>query len=153
VRNVSVDWPDPTLLRAHRHGAVPRLRRSVAAEAPEVVLVDTSVWIEFLRKGYGPLDDALAEGEALTHPFVIGELACGGLRAGHEVRRLVQRLPKVEEATHDEVMAMVERRRLSGSGIGWIDAHLVASALIARVPLLTLDKALANVWASVSDAR
>lgn len=118
-----------------------------------MVLVDTSVWIEFLRKGHRPLDQALAEGKALTHPFVIGELACGGLRGGHEVRRLVERLPQVEEATHDEVMAMIERRRLSGSGIGWIDAHLVASALISRARLLTLDKALANVWADVSESR
>jgi len=118
-----------------------------------VVLVDTSVWIEFLRKGYGPLDDALAEGTVLTHPFVVGELACGGLRAGHEVRRLVERLPTVEEATHDEVLAMLDQRRLSGTGIGWIDAHLMASALISGSSLLTLDKRLASTWARIPRAR
>jgi predicted nucleic acid-binding protein len=118
-----------------------------------VVLVDTSVWVEFLRKGYGPLDDALADQAVLTHSFVLGELACGGLRAGHEMRRLVQRLPKVEEATQEEVLAMLDQRRLSGTGIGWIDAHLMASALIAGVRLLTLDKALASAWARIPGAR
>lgn len=118
-----------------------------------MVLVDTSVWIEFLRKGHASLDLALAEGRVVTHPFVIGELACGGLRAGHDVRRLIQRLPKVEEATHEEVMAMLERRRLSGSGIGWIDAHLVASAIVSGAQLLTVDKSLASVWARLSGGR
>lgn len=118
-----------------------------------MLLVDTSVWIEFLRKGYGPLDVALAERKVVTHPFVVGELACGGLRAGHEVRRLLQRLPTVDEATHDEVMELLERRRLFGSGIGWIDAHLLASTLISGARLLTLDKSLAGAWARVSSAR
>jgi predicted nucleic acid-binding protein len=118
-----------------------------------MVLVDTSAWIEFLRRGYAPLDEALAEREVVTHRFVIGELACGGLRSGHEVRRLLQRLPTVNEATHDEVMGMLERRRLFGSGLGWIDAHLLASALISGARLLTLDRSLASAWSKVSGAR
>ena len=118
-----------------------------------MVLVDTSVWIEHPRHGHPALDRALAAGEVVTHPFVLGELACGGLGKAREIRTLLGALPRVDEATHDEVVAMVDARRLAGSGIGWIDAHLLAAALIARIDLMTLDRALAAAWERLARSR
>lgn len=118
-----------------------------------MVLVDTSAWIELMRRGHAELDRALSDGRVLTHPFVLGELACGSLAREREIRGLLDTLPRVEEATHDEVMMMVQAKRLAGSGIGWIDAHLITSALIARVELLTLDRALGRAWERASAIR
>lgn len=105
------------------------------------VLVDTSSWIDHLR-GKGGLDDLLHDDAVLTHPFVVGELACGSLAGRTEVLGLLARLPAVEVASHDEVMTTVETHRLWGGGLGWVDAHLLAAALLAGCPLLTRDRAL-----------
>ena len=80
----------------------------------------------------------------LVHPFVFGELACGSLRARPTILGYLRNLPAALVADHYEVLELVERRGLAGTGIGWIDAHLLASALIAGAPLWTLDKALAT---------
>lgn len=80
----------------------------------------------------------------LVHPFVFGELACGNLRARATILGYLRNLPEASVADHDEVLALVERRGLAGTGIGWIDAHLLASALIAGASLWTLDKGLAT---------
>jgi len=110
-----------------------------------VILVDTSVWIDHLRSPSAPLVAALEEGDVLTHPFVIGELACGNIRNRAEILQLLEDLPQAREATHAEVMAMVERRRLMGIGIGYVDAHLLAAtALTPSASLLTLDRRLAG---------
>ena len=110
-----------------------------------MILVDTSVWIDHLRSTNAVLTSALEEGEVVTHPFVIGELACGNIRNRAEVLQLLEDLPQAREATHAEVMAMVDRRRLMGIGIGYVDAHLLAAtALTPSVSLLTLDRRLAD---------
>lgn len=101
-----------------------------------MILVDTSVWVDHLRRGDETLRRALEEGEVLVHPFVIGELACGNMRNRSEVLRLLEDLPRAREATHEEVMAMVDARRLMGVGIGYVDAHLLAAA--ALTPLTSL---------------
>lgn len=82
----------------------------------------------------------------LTHPFVVGELACGQLRSRSLVLDLLQQLPSAAIAEHDEVIHMVEARRLAGTGIGWIDAHLLASARLSDATLWTHDSALARAW-------
>ncbi|MEX2322738.1 MAG: PIN domain-containing protein [Acidimicrobiia bacterium] len=105
------------------------------------VLVDTSMWIDHLR-GEGGLEDLLHDGAVLTHPFVVGELACGSLAERAEVLGLLSRLPAVEVVSHDEVMTTVETHRLWGGGLGWVDAHLLAAALLAGCPLLTRDRPL-----------
>ena len=110
-----------------------------------MILVDTSVWVDHLRSGNPRLVSHLEEGEVLTHPFVIGELALGGLGRGSEILDLLGNLPGAKVALHDEVLAMIEDRSLSASGIGWVDAHLVASALLTNVPLWSLDRKLAAV--------
>jgi len=104
-----------------------------------MTLVDTSVWIDHFRSGNRSLAGMLEREEVLTHPFVIGELACGQLRNRDEILELMAALPSATMADHDDVLALVERHRLHGRGIGWIDAHLLAAARLADASLWTLD--------------
>ena len=106
------------------------------------MLVDTSVWINHLRKASADLEHFLDEGVVTTHPFVIGELACGSLRRRTVVLRLIEALPFTPVATHDEVLALIERQRLHGAGLGWIDMHLLASARLAGQSLWSADRRL-----------
>jgi predicted nucleic acid-binding protein len=108
------------------------------------VLVDTSVWIDHLRRGNAQLATRLENGEVEYHPFVVGELACGILARRGEILSLMESLPRVLEAEHEEVLSLVESRQLSGRGLGWIDVHLLASAMLQRTTLWTLDKRLAE---------
>lgn len=111
-----------------------------------MILADTSVWIEHLKRGSARLADALHHGAVATHPFVIGDLACGNLRNRREVLDLLGRLPRVPVATDAEVLDFIERRRLMGVRIGYVDAHLLASVVLAGdVTLWTLDTRLAAV--------
>lgn len=75
----------------------------------------------------------------MTHPFVIGELACGSLRERAEILRLLTALPLTPVASHDEVLEFIDRGHLHGSGLGWVDVHLLASAKLARVSLWSAD--------------
>jgi predicted nucleic acid-binding protein len=109
------------------------------------VFVDTSVWVDHLRRGEPLLQDFLSSGQVTTHPFVIGELACGNLSNRGELLALLSELPLVTIATHEEVMHLIERNRLNGKGLGWIDMHLLASALMSHSPLWTRDRRLASV--------
>ena len=105
-----------------------------------MTLVDTSVWIDYFRNGNVVLEQLLLDAEVLIHPFVVGELALGRIRNRAEVMELLSNLPGVEVAEHREVIQLVQSRDLAGSGIGWIDAHLAAAAMIARARLLTFDR-------------
>jgi len=107
-----------------------------------VTLVDTSVWIDHLRQGNDRLSDLLHRDEVLVHPFVVGELALGSMRNRAEIMGLLRSLPHLAVADHDEVLALVGSRRLAGTGIGWVDAHLLASAIIASAGLFTADRPL-----------
>jgi predicted nucleic acid-binding protein len=107
------------------------------------VFVDTSVWVDHLRRGEPLLQDFLSAGEVATHPFVIGELACGNLSKRGEVLALLSELPLVTMATNEEVLHLIDRHKLNGKGLGWIDMNLLASALISRIPLWTRDRRLA----------
>jgi predicted nucleic acid-binding protein len=110
-----------------------------------VILVDTSVWVEHLRRGLPRLVTLLQEGEVLIHPWVIGELACGHLRNRHQVLQLLQGLPLATVASDAEVLLLIERQRLMGRGIGYVDAHLLASARLSHCRLWTQDRRLAAV--------
>jgi hypothetical protein len=114
-----------------------------------VILVDTSVWVDHLRRGNTRLGTLLHRGEVICHPFVIGELACGTLKQRGEILRLLEELPAARVATHREVMAMLQSQRLMGCGLGYVDLHLVAAARLDHVPLWTLDKRLAGTAARV----
>ncbi len=110
------------------------------------VLVDTSVWIRFLsnRAPYATeLDALLSRDEVSGHDFVYGELLIGD-KGGR--KKLLAEYELMDQATmvaHDEVVAFVRDRKLHGRGIGWIDAHLLASALVGRLRLWTADPPLA----------
>ncbi len=117
-----------------------------------MILVDTSVWIDYFRSGARRLRKLLEDEQVLTHPFVIGELACGSIRNRAEILGLLERLPQAQAAEHREVLALVAGRRLYGCGIGWVDAHLLSAALLSRATLWTLDRPLARVAGSLSIA-
>jgi len=107
-----------------------------------MVLVDTSVWVCHLREGDPDLEQLLNDGEAMCHPFIVGELACGNVRNRQEVLSLLQRLPVAIQARHEEILQFIEQNRLMGKGLGYIDVHLFASAVLTGVPLWTYDKRL-----------
>ena len=107
-----------------------------------MVLVDTSVWVSHLRTGNKHLEQLLIDGEVATHPFIIGELACGNLKNRKDILTLLQFLPQSKLASHDEVMQFIEANGLMGIGIGYIDAHFLASARLSRLRIWTLDKKL-----------
>jgi predicted nucleic acid-binding protein len=108
-----------------------------------VILADTSVWIDHLRKGSPKLSALLSDGLVVCHPFVIGELACGNIRNRVEILSLLAALPSATGAEHDEALRLVTDRKLHDRGLGWIDVHLLASTLLSGCRLWTKDKALA----------
>jgi predicted nucleic acid-binding protein len=110
-----------------------------------VILVDTSVWIDHFRRDNHTLADLLEGGGAWTHEFVMGELATGNLNRRTEILYYLEHLPRAGTAGHDEVLGLIEDRKLHGIGLGWIDAHLLASAMLEGLPLWSLDKTLAGV--------
>ena len=107
-----------------------------------MILVDTSVWVDHLRRGDRTLVSLLNEGEVLCHPFVIGELACGNLQKRVEILALLSALPSAAVATHEEALLLLSEQRMSGRGLGWVDVHLLASSLLSGTALWTRDKAL-----------
>lgn len=111
-----------------------------------MILVDTSVWIDHLRAGVPALVEALETGDVMTHPFVIGELACGTLKNRGEILALLADLPSATVGTDDETLQYIERHRLMGKGIGYIDAHLLVSVTLTdEARLWTTDKRLAEI--------
>jgi predicted nucleic acid-binding protein len=112
------------------------------------VLVDTSVWIRFLsnRAPYANrLDELLNRDEVSGHDFVLGELLIGDKGGRKALLADYERMDHAPLVPHPEVVAFVRDRKLHGRGIGWIDVHLLASALVARLELWTADPALATV--------
>jgi predicted nucleic acid-binding protein len=112
-------------------------------------LVDTSVWRRYLagqttRQQRRVMDELLDEdGAVLVHPAVVGELVLGGLSEREE--ELLGRLPHVPELANAEILSFVKHRGLTRRGIGWVDAHLLANALVASADLWTFDRGLATV--------
>ena len=155
------DRPRRAAARARRHGTA-HARRPAPARAARggeafggvMVLVDTSVWIRFLsnRAPYvHDLDDLLGLGEVSGHELVYGELLIGD-KGGR--RRLLTDYAQMHQAPlvpHAEVVTFVRARRLHGRGIGWVDVHLLASALVGRLSLWTADPGLAAVAAELGN--
>src|SRR5262249_9605228 len=109
-----------------------------------VILADTSVWVDHLRQKNVRLAGLLAEAQVCCHPFVIGELAIGNLRRGSEVLSLLANLPEMAPAAHAQVLEFCAEHELGGSGVGWVDVHLLCAAARDRTPLWTFDRRLAD---------
>ena len=108
-----------------------------------MILVDTSVWIDHLRSADEILAHLLDIGQVLMHPFIVGELALGSLHKRDLILQSLQDLQQVDVATEHEVLHFIARHALFGRGIGYIDAHLLASIrLTAGISLWTRDKRL-----------
>lgn len=111
-----------------------------------IVLVDTSVWIRFLsnREPYATgLDALLSRDEVSGHDFVYGELLIGDKGGRKQLLADYEQMHQAQVVPHRDIVEFVRERRLHGRGIGWIDAHLLASALVGRLRLWTTDPALA----------
>jgi predicted nucleic acid-binding protein len=116
-----------------------------------VILVDTSVWIDHLRKNEAGMRRLLGMGQVLSHPSVIGELAMGSFKRRDLLLSELGDLPSANIAEHDEVLHFVSRHRLFGLGIGYIDAHLLASARLMPGTLLwTRDRRLLEAASKLS---
>jgi len=110
-----------------------------------VILVDTSVWIKHFRSPNESLVSLLSDNQVVIHEFIIGELACGQLKFRSEILGLLQSLPLLPTSSHDEVLYMINKRKLYASGIGWVDSHLVASTLVANNRIWSFDKSLISI--------
>jgi predicted nucleic acid-binding protein len=111
-----------------------------------MILVDTSVWVDHLRKGDAELESLLENGSVLSHPFVIGELALGNIPKRNVFLDAIRDLPKATMAEDDEVLRFISEYTLFGLGVGYVDAHLLAAVkLTAGASLWTRDKRLRRV--------
>jgi len=110
-----------------------------------LILVDTSVWIDHFHKKDHPLIKLLEDGVVYIHNFIIGELACGNLKNRDEILILLQSLPKVRLAEHDEVIYFINHHKIFGGGLGYIDAHLLTSCFLDNKLFYTKDKHLKKI--------
>lgn len=119
-----------------------------------MILVDTSVWIDHLRYGNDALKDALHSGLVLLHPMVAGELALGRLGQREAFLLSLNALTPATPAMDHEVLAYIERNRLYGRGIGYVDVNLLVSTqLTPGAKLWTLDRRLAGIASEAGIAR
>ena len=106
-----------------------------------MILVDSSIWIDHLRKADTALAELLETTQVLTHPFVIGELALGNLARRETILRSLGKLPKSIVARDDEVVGVIDRHKFIGTGIGYVDAHLLSSVILTPgAKIWTRDK-------------
>jgi len=109
-----------------------------------IILADTSVWIDHWCRGNPRFQQLLEADQIVVHPFVLGEIALGAITPRAEVLTHLGALRAPRVAQHAEVMALIDRARLWSRGIGWVDVHLLASALLDQIRLWTLDQPLAR---------
>ncbi|WP_459939332.1 type II toxin-antitoxin system VapC family toxin [Desulfonatronum parangueonense] len=107
-----------------------------------MILVDTSVWIHHFRKKDLELVDHLHTGSVACHPFIIGELACGNFGNRSEILMLLRALPPTPVLEPSEILYFIEKNSLMGRGLGYVDIHLLASAILGNVVLWTADRRL-----------
>lgn len=108
-----------------------------------IVLADTSIWVDHFRRVESQLASLLEHGDIVIHPFVIGELLLGGVPKASDILDDLNTIPKATIASNDEVVEFIVKRKLSGLGIGYVDAHLLASAMLTvEASIWTRDKRL-----------
>jgi predicted nucleic acid-binding protein len=114
-----------------------------------MILVDTSVWVNHFRRRDAALAKLLLDGLAGTHPFVIGELACGAQQDRGRTLLFLRKLPQTPTATEAEVHHLLDSHKLWGTGPGWIDLHLLTAALLSGWSLWTADLAMSRAAAKL----
>ncbi|MFT3987385.1 type II toxin-antitoxin system VapC family toxin [Aestuariivirga sp.] len=113
-----------------------------------MILADTSVWIDHFRKGDARLASLLLASEVLVHPLIIGEIALGQLKARTTILASLGNLQSATVATDREVLDFISSASLGGSGIGYLDAHLLASVVLTSgAKFWTRDRKLASAAA------
>ena len=111
-----------------------------------VVLVDTSVWIDYIRKTDDRLTNLLEAGDVVMHPYVAGELMLGNIAGIYEIVADLREMRQAMVATNDDTLNFIVEQKLSGSGIGYVDANLLASVSLTPGALVwTRDKRLQRV--------
>ncbi len=107
-----------------------------------MILADTSVWVDHFHQSDEDLIKLLLSNQVCIHPIILGELSCGNIKNRKEVLSLLRTLKSIDLVLDEEVFILIEERKLFGKGLGFIDMHLLASALIHHVPVWTRDKSL-----------
>ena len=128
---------------SHRHVHVKckmRIGRDLPDNCRHSVLIDTSIWIDHFRNSNEELKKLLMSGQVCSHPFVIGELSCSNISNRTEILTLLRALPEIDTVLDEEVFVLIEDKKLYRKGLGFIDVHLLASALIHHVIIWTTDK-------------
>jgi len=110
-----------------------------------MTLVDTSIWIDHIRRSDSRLIALLDADLVCMHPWVLGEIACGNIADRSNWLYLLGSLPCVPVATDEEVLFFIERHRISGKGVGYLDMHLLAATTLASLKLWTRDRRLNEV--------
>ena len=117
-----------------------------------MILVDTNVWIDHLRRPEPALARLLAARRVLMHPMILGELTCGNMPDREQRLREWRRLPRIDSLDRDDVIAWIEPESLTGQGIGFLDAHLLLSAIREGAKLWTRDRSLRSLTTRFSTA-
>ena len=110
-----------------------------------MILVDSSVWIRHFKKLNVEFAELLANNAVMIHPMIIGELACGSMKYRTEILQLLMTLPRAESCSLDEVVDFIEHKNIHGKRIGWVDANLLASAMVSKVSIWTFDRPLSHI--------
>lgn len=112
-----------------------------------MILVDTSIWIDHFRSSNRSLVTLMDTVQATVHPWVTGELACRNLPNRSSTLYLLKSLPQAAIATEDEVLFLIDKHRISGKGVGYLDMHLLAAAALGNLKIWTRDKRLGEIAA------
>ncbi len=107
-----------------------------------MILLDTSVWIDHFRHGNRVVMRLLAQDHVFMHPYIVGELACGSLRKRQETLSALQELSQLAVVPDSDVLFFLERQKLFGKGLGYVDLHLLAATVMHHAQLWTMDKIL-----------
>lgn len=112
-----------------------------------MILVDSSIWIDHFRFRNSSLVTLIDAVQVTVHPWVTGELACGNLANRSNTLYLLKSLPQAAIATEHDVLFFIDKHRISGRGVGYLDMHLLAAAALGNLKIWTLDKRLGEVAA------
>ncbi len=110
-----------------------------------MILVDANIWIDHLRQHDPLLDDLIQSGGFWVHPYTIAEIGLGSLANRELVIDQLERMPTAPVAHHQDVMALISRNKIAGTGVGYVDCHLLASAVLNASKLWTRDRRLEKI--------